>query len=78
VDDVLGGLDPGRVLERRQIQGYDVSILEAIFHVVEHFSMHTGQIIFLTKMLKGVDLKFYDFSSEQPKSGWLPARDEKR
>ena len=31
----------------------------AIAHVVEHFSQHTGQIIFATKMLTGEDLGFY-------------------
>jgi uncharacterized damage-inducible protein DinB len=47
-------------LQRRLlIQEYDVSILEAIYHVVEHFSMHAGQIIFATKMLTGEDLGFY-------------------
>ena len=38
---------------------YDVTVLEAIAHVVEHFSMHTGQIILLTKMLTGQDLGYY-------------------
>jgi hypothetical protein len=33
--------------------------MEAIFHVVEHFSQHTGQIVFATKMLTGEDLGFY-------------------
>ena len=60
VDDVLARLNVAGILERRRIQDYDVSLLEAIFHVVEHFSMHTGQIILITKMLKSVDLKFYD------------------
>ena len=60
VDDVLARIDVERILERRQIQGYDVSLLEAVFHVVEHFSMHTGQIILITKMLRSVNLKFYD------------------
>ena len=51
---------PGeRLPERLTIQGYDVTVLEAIYHVVEHFSMHTGQIIFVTKMLTGADLGFY-------------------
>jgi uncharacterized damage-inducible protein DinB len=59
-DGALAALDPSLLLEHRQIQGNDVQLLEAIFHVVEHFSMHTGQIILLTKMLKGSDLKFYD------------------
>lgn len=69
-DRALAALDPSHLLQQRQIQGNDVQLLEAIFHVVEHFSMHTGQIILLTKMLKGSDLKFYDFSSGKPEPGW--------
>jgi len=48
-----------RLSQRLLIQQYDVTALEAIYHVVEHFSMHTGQIIFATKMLTGADLGFY-------------------
>lgn len=48
-----------RLTERILPQGYDVTVLEAIAHVVEHFSHHTGQIILLTKMLTGDDLGFY-------------------
>jgi uncharacterized damage-inducible protein DinB len=70
VDDVLSGLDPAGLLEPRHIQGCDVTVLEAVFHVVEHFSMHAGQIILLTKLLKGADLKFYDFSGGDPRRAW--------
>jgi hypothetical protein len=45
--------------ERRSIQKYDVTVLEAILHVTEHFSGHTAQIILLTKALTGQDLGFY-------------------
>jgi uncharacterized damage-inducible protein DinB len=74
VDATLAAFDPSRVLEERRIQGYDVGVLDAVFHVVEHFSMHTGQIILLTKMLKGADLKFYDFTDEKPKSDWQESK----
>ena len=56
---VIERLTPERMGTRLTIQGYDVSVLEAVYHVVEHFSMHTGQIIFATKMLTGADLGFY-------------------
>jgi uncharacterized damage-inducible protein DinB len=56
---VIGSLTPERLNARHTIQGYDVSVLEAIYHVVEHFSMHTGQIIFITKLLTTEDLRFY-------------------
>ena len=58
-DDVLTGLDEKELSSRRQIQGYDVTVLEAVYHVVEHFGMHTGQIILLSKTLTGQDLSLW-------------------
>ncbi len=66
VDATLAEYDANRLLERRTIQGTDVSVLNAILHVVEHFSMHTGQIILLTKLLTATDLHFYDFEGDTP------------
>lgn len=40
-------------------QNYEVSVLEAVYHVVEHFAQHTGQILYATKALTGADLGFY-------------------
>jgi uncharacterized damage-inducible protein DinB len=56
---VLGEIKAERLVEPLVIQNYHVTGLEAIYHSVEHFSMHTGQIIFITKMLTGADLGFY-------------------
>lgn len=56
---VLDSLEPDTCLRKHRIQVYDVTGLQAIFHVVEHFSYHTGQIICITRMLKNIDLKFY-------------------
>jgi len=71
VDAVLSKFDLERCLENYEIQGTTVTALEAIFHVTEHFSMHTGQIILLTKMLSQRDLEFYDFSTGVPVRAWL-------
>ncbi len=72
VDDVLARIDSPALLESRTIQGRaGVAVLEAVFHVVEHFSMHTGQIILLTKLRTGRDLAFYDFSSGAPRTQWV-------
>lgn len=70
VEAVLRQFSPSSLLEKRTIQGSEVEVLEAIFHVTEHFSMHTGQIIMLTKMLAEKDLNFYDFSSGAPVHTW--------
>lgn len=69
-DMVLSNLRPGQILERRIFQGTEETILDALFHVVEHFSMHTGQIILLTKMLVESELRFYDFSTGVPRADW--------
>ncbi len=56
-DAVLAALRAEQLLERRQTRYDEVTVLEAIFHAVEHFSMHVGQIIVLTKMRAGKDLR---------------------
>ncbi len=58
-DEVLANLDPALLNDRRQIKERDVSIIRAIYHGVEHFSMHAGQIFMLTKMRTGKDLHLY-------------------
>ena len=70
VRTTLQAVDPATVLEHRKIQGNDVEILEAIFHVTEHFSMHAGQIFLLTKLLTATDLRFYDFEAGAPVERW--------
>ena len=74
VDAVLDGFDPALLLATYHIQASDVSALHAILHVVEHFSMHTGQIILLTKLLTESDLRFYDFSTGGPVHTWHEPR----
>lgn len=56
-DAVLARLDAEDLQSERRIQGHDVDVLTAVYHVVEHFGMHTGQIIFLSKMRGGRDLE---------------------
>ena len=70
VDSTLARYEPGRLLETRMIQGTEASALDAILHVVEHFAMHTGQIIMTTKMLTGSDMEFYDFINAKPILKW--------
>jgi len=61
VDRVLEVLDSRRLLERLKIQKYEVSTLQAVYHVVEHFGYHLGQILYIYKMRTGVDPRFYKF-----------------
>ncbi len=56
---VIDSVPDARLTEFCHPQNYTVTVLEAIYHVVEHFSLHAGQIILLTKAFTGEDLGFY-------------------
>jgi hypothetical protein len=61
---VIRTLPHARLNEPLTIQGYDTTVLAAIFHVVEHFSGHTYQIILITKQATHEDLGFYGYLAE--------------
>jgi uncharacterized damage-inducible protein DinB len=60
LDVVLANLSSSDLVSTRTIQGRELTVLEAIYHVVEHFSLHLGQIIFIAKLHSPGDLKFYE------------------
>jgi len=68
-DGVLRKLDAAALARSYSIQGFRITGLRAVFHVVEHFSHHAGQIILLTKMLAGKDMKFTHLPGERKKRG---------
>ena len=59
VSQVLDRLDPATLLQTHRVQGFVESGLSILVHVVEHFSYHTGQIAYIVKSRKNVDLGFY-------------------
>lgn len=60
---VLRALPHGRLLEAMEIQGFRLTVLEAIYHVVEHFSGHAYQIILLAKAQRDQSFDFYSYLS---------------
>jgi uncharacterized damage-inducible protein DinB len=76
VDAVLGALAPATLGEWRTIQGNDVTVLDAIYHVVEHFSMHTGQVLYIVKQRSGDDLGFWKIGADgAARAVWKEPRD---
>jgi uncharacterized damage-inducible protein DinB len=69
---VIDGLTAARLCETVRIQSYDNSVLDAVYHVVEHFSQHTGQIIFATKLATGEDLGYHRHLSKKTHSESTP------
>jgi uncharacterized damage-inducible protein DinB len=56
---IIGHASSENLLRRRVVQGTSYSGVGIIIHVTEHYSYHTGQIIFLTKLFKNIDMGFY-------------------
>ncbi|HEX9198692.1 MAG TPA: DUF1572 family protein [Acidobacteriaceae bacterium] len=56
---VLSRLTAEDLAATMYIQGRTVTGLAAVYQVVEHFGLHYGQIVYITKMLRGQDLGFY-------------------
>ena len=62
---VLAELSDGSLARKHTIQGLHVTGLEAVFHVSEHFSYHTGQIVYITKLKRSRDLRFTRLPKEK-------------
>jgi uncharacterized damage-inducible protein DinB len=69
-DAVLARLDPAELEAPRAIQGRDVTVLEAVYHVVEHLAMHAGQIFYIAKLRSGKELGFYRMEAGIPRADW--------
>lgn len=57
--NIIKNSSEAELLRKRQVQGFTHSGVGIIVHVTEHYSYHTGQIIFWTKLLRDKDLGFY-------------------
>ncbi|MBI5862998.1 MAG: DUF1572 family protein [Planctomycetes bacterium] len=57
---VVHSITPEALAREYSIQGYRLSGLLAVFHVAEHFSFHTGQIVHITKTITCADVSLYD------------------
>jgi hypothetical protein len=64
VDEALARVTPDQLFEPRKIQGIDTTVMEAIYHVVEHFSTHVGQIVMLGKLRLAKDLGFWEIDPD--------------
>jgi len=60
VTQVLDRTTPIDLLQKRPVQIYEESGLSILVHVVEHFSYHVGQMTYIVKMLKDMDMGYYE------------------
>jgi uncharacterized damage-inducible protein DinB len=59
VEAVLLNFPTAQLLVPYPVQVYQVSALQAVYHVVEHFSYHLGQILYIYKLQTAIDPGFY-------------------
>lgn len=59
---VIAGMDAEAFERNYSIQGFDVTGVYAVTHVVEHFAWHTGQAVWIAKARAGAahGVAFYD------------------
>lgn len=70
--EVLAGLSAAELTDTRRIQGRETSVLAAVYHVVEHCSGHTGQIIQIAKWTSPGRIRFYDDTGGLARPLFLP------
>lgn len=63
VDLALASLRDADLMRKVSIQGFNATGLGAVCHVAEHFALHAGQIIYITKLKCGKDLRFTQLPS---------------
>jgi hypothetical protein len=67
-DRVLAALPPEGLLEPRRIQGFNVTVLAAIFDTVSHFVGHQHQIVYITR-LRLEDAYRFQWAPATPEQG---------
>lgn len=60
VDQYLDTIELSNLTKVRPVQCFDESGVGILIHVVEHFSYHVGQVVYITKMLEDQAMGFYD------------------
>lgn len=60
VKSIIEEISEEELIQTRKVQTFQASGVSILIHVTEHFSYHTGQIAYITKMLMDKSLGFYD------------------
>ncbi len=70
---VLRALEAETLMETRTIQGRRTTVFAAVYHVVEHFAGHTGQLVLLAKAAAPAgSIRFYDDTGGLARPLFLP------
>jgi hypothetical protein len=73
-DRALAGIGTSQLLEARRIQGFDETILSAIFDSLAHLTGHMQEIVYITRLQLG-DAYRFDWKPQTPEQGAPKAAD---
>ena len=73
---MLAQLTPATLTSPCEIQGRSLTVFEAVYHVVEHFSLQLGQIIWTAKMHAPGAIRFYEDAGGLARPLWPELRGE--
>ena len=65
-DSVLAEVTDARLVEPRRIQGFQETVLSAIFETLAHFNGHTQEIVYITRLQLGDAYRF----------AWIPTGEQ--
>jgi uncharacterized damage-inducible protein DinB len=65
-DAVLAGVSEAQLREARRVQGFDETVLSAIFDSLAHLSGHTQEVVYVTRLQLGDSYRF----------AWVPSTPE--
>ena len=64
--EIYARISAPELLAARRIQGFDTTVLAAIYDTMCHLELHTGQVLYLTRLRLG----------ESYRESWSPANAE--
>lgn len=67
VTAIINELNTDQLLKTYDVQCYKETGSGILIHVTEHLSYHTGQIVYLTKMITAENMNFYDDAALEKK-----------
>jgi hypothetical protein len=59
VQEIVAAISSASLLDRKRIQGFDETVMSALYNAACHLELHAGQILFITKLLLGRNYKEY-------------------
>ena len=60
VRPIIERISIDELMRKRAVQTFEETGVSILIHVTEHFSYHTGQIAYITKLIKDKSLGFYE------------------